>query len=627
MTKTKNSLTPLAIVALGIVFGDIGTSPLYALEAIFGKGGRNIKINQENVYGIISLVIWLITLAVTIKFVSFIMRADNQGEGGIMALVSLIKAKVTKHKWLFIFIGLIGVSLFYGDSLITPAISVLSAVQGLQVIAPKLSSLVIPITIAILCFLFFIQKYGTQSIGRFFGPVMFVWFSSIALGGLYRIIEHPGVLIALSPITAISFIIHHVIISFLSLTGVVLAITGAEALYADLGHFGRMPITKAWMFIVFPALSLCYMGEGALILHNQTITSNILVQVMPSQFRVAFVILAALATLIASQSVISGTFSLTRQAVKLEFLPKMIVKHTSDIEPGQVYMPFINYLVFILVIALVVGFGSSVGLSNAYGMAVSGTLLADSLLFLVVLKDIWHKSLIKVLLIILLFLPVDILFVSSNLEKVFHGGIFPLLIGIIVFLIIDTWTKGEGIIDKERQKIEGSLKHFVSSLKTIDPSIKRVPGEAVYIGHHPDFAPLALRATVNDLHELPKKVVIVTVVPSLLAHVPEDQRVTIDKFDEHLGIIHLILNYGYHDSINIPKALKNLDSKIPELDFDPNEVAYFISSSKVVISKRHNMASWRKSLFFFMYKNALSRSDYYKLPVKQTEEMQTPIML
>jgi KUP system potassium uptake protein len=627
MAKTNKVSTPLAIVALGVVFGDIGTSPLYALQAVFGLSGQNLKVTQENVYGIISLIIWSITLVVSIKFIGFIMRADNEGEGGIMALVTLIKGIVVKHKRLFIMLGIVGVALFYGDSIITPAISVLSAVEGLKVVAPNLGTVVVPVTIAILACLFWIQKYGTAAIGRFFGPTMLVWFLAIGLGGAWRVWQHPGVLWTLSPLTAISFFVDHPVVAFLSMTAVVLAITGAEALYADLGHFGRRPISQAWFMVVFPALALCYMGEGALVLHQPGVSNNVLVQLFPVGIRAAFVFLATVATLIASQSVISGAFSLTRQAVKLEFLPKMIVRHTSIRETGQIYMPFINFILFVLVVALVLGFGSSASLANAYGIAVSGTLAADTVLFLVVMRSLWRKPVVLVASAAIVFLPIDFLFVSSNMQKLLHGGIFPIVIGCLTLVVINTWTKGENIVDKERRAKEGSILNFIETLHSLKPPIKRLPGAAVYIGHHPDFTPLAFRATVEELHELPEKVVIITVQTTTAAHVPSEKRAVLDNFGDDDGISHLMLYYGYHDTVNIPKVLKSLRSLDPDLDFDVDNVAYFVSSSKIILTKRHNMARWRKSLYYLLYRNAQDTSDYYKLPVKQTEEMQVPITL
>jgi KUP system potassium uptake protein len=626
MAKTKKGYLPLAVVALGVVFGDIGTSPLYAMQAVFGSSGQNLKVNQENVFGIISLIIWSITLVVSLKFIGFIMRADNEGEGGIMALVSLIKGRVIKHKSFFITLGIIGVALFYGDSIITPAISVLSAIEGLNVVAPKLHTFILPVTIASLTFLFWIQKYGTALIGRYFGPIMLLWFAAIGASGFWRVWQYPSVLKTLSPFTALSFFADHPVMAFLSLTAVVLAITGAEALYADLGHFGRPPITKAWFFIVFPALTLCYMGEGVLILHSHVVSSNILVELFPSYLRVPFVILATVATLIASQAVISGAFSLTRQAVKLEFLPRMLIRHTSDRETGQIYMPFVNFILFVLVLVLILVFGSSASLANAYGIAVSGTLAADTILFLVVMRNIWRKTVKIVALTAVVFVPIDVLFIASNMQKIVHGGLFPVGIAAVTFLLINTWTKGETIMDDERHAIEGPMSGFIQNLRTLDPPIRRIPGAAVYIGHHPTFVPLALRATVEEIHELPEYVVIVTVQITNAAHVPKDKRAVLDNLGGNDGISHLLLFYGYHDTVNIPKALKSLIGSTPELNFEMDTVSYFISSSKVVPSRRHNMAKWRKSLYYFMSKNALSTGDYYRLPIKQTEEMQTPIM-
>lgn len=629
MAKINKGIAALTVGAIGIVFGDIGTSPLYALQAVFGPQGQHLAINQTNVYGIISLVVWSITLVVSIKFIGFIMRADNGGEGGILALVALIKSSqlLKRYKWIFIFVGIIGVSLFYGDSVITPAISVLSAVEGLKVVAPSLSSFVLPITLIILAGLFWIQKYGTGAIGRLFGPIMLLWFFVIAAGGAGQIWQHSGILLALSPLTAIGFFISHTLLAFIAMSAVVLAITGAEALYADMGHFGRPPIARAWFLVVFPALTLCYMGQGALILHNPHLAENTLVQLYPVALRIPIVLLATLATLIASQSVISGAFSLTKQAVQLEFLPKMLIRHTSDREIGQIYMPFINFALFVLVTVLVLAFGSSAKLANAYGIAVSGTLAADTILFMVVLRGVWQKSFAALVLVGLAFLPLDFLFVASNTPKILHGGLFPIIIGAFIFLLINTWSKGESIVAAERRATEGSLQSFIDKIHIVSPPIKRLPGAAVYIGHHPDFAPLALHATVEELHELPNKVVIVSVQTTTAAHVPQEKRAVFDNLGYLDGISHLTLLYGFHDTINVPRDLQQAQHLSPELNFDTNEVPYFVSLSKVVPTKRHNLAGWRKSLYCLMSRNAASTSDYYKLPVTRTEEMQSLIKL
>ncbi len=620
----------LSIGAIGVVFGDIGTSPLYALQAIFGPLGQHLEINKQNVFGIISLVVWSVMLVVSIKFLMFIMRADNQGEGGIIALVALIKNNklAVKFSSFFILMGLIGVALFYGDSVITPAISVLSAVEGLHVVAPSFSSFILPATLIILTLLFGIQRYGTHIIGRLFGPVMLVWFVVIGLGGLWQIVLNPNSLMALSPASAVEFATARPFVAFLSMGAVVLAITGVEALYADMGHFGRRPISLSWFLVVFPALVLCYVGQGALILGDPTAISNPLVLLFPGVFRIPIVLLATIATLIASQAVISGAFSLTRQAVHLNFLPKMVIRHTSTRQTGQVYLPFVNLVIYIFVVLLVLIFGSSQKLANAYGMAVSATLAIDTILFLAVARYIWKKSLGYVASAIIVFLIIDIIFVAANVPKLLRGGWFSISIAIAILVLIRTWLKGQKIVTKERKRLEGPLQSFIDDIHTHKPPVTRVSGDAVYIGHHADLAPLALRATVEQLHELHKKVVIVSVEVTNDAHVPEEDRATFSSLKyENDGISHLILTYGFHDYINVPKTLKSLRSTHAELDINPDTASYFVSLGKVVLTKRHNMSRWRKSLYRLMVRNATSSSDYYRLPVDRTIEMSSLINL
>lgn len=622
-------MAALALGALGVVFGDIGTSPLYALQAVFGAGGARVAITPTNVYGIISLIIWSITLVVSIKFVGFIMRADNEGEGGIMALVARVSSgKLTgRRKAFFILVGLIGVALFYGDSTITPAISVLSAVEGLHVVAPQLSVIVVPVTMAILAVLFAIQKYGTGLIGRLFGSVMLLWFGAVALGGLGQIWRHPDILYALSPLSGLDFLILHPTIAFVAMGAVVLAITGAEALYADMGHFGRPPIARAWFLVVFPALALCYMGEGALLLHEPATISSPLVLLFPETLRIAIVVLATCATIIASQSVISGTFSLTHQAVQLNFLPKMLTRHTSVREIGQIYLPFVNMALFLSVVLLVVLFGSSENLAHAYGIAVSGTLFADTLLYLAVMGGEVRVGRLMLIGIAFLFVPIDLLFVLSNTTKIMSGGLYPIVIGLVVFVLIDTWRKGQRVVDNERKKLEGSLRDFVTTLRESRPPATRVDGAAIYIGHHPDFTPTALRSTYEDLHELPRFVTIVYLQIAGTAHVPEDRRVSFDNLGYEDGISRVSLKFGYHDRISLPETLSSIHRLSPEMDFDPRHAAYFVSKNRIVVSRRHTLPRWQKKLYVFMMRNAMSESDYYRLPLRQTTEMQTLLTL
>jgi KUP system potassium uptake protein len=629
MSASKKGIAALTLGAVGVVFGDIGTSPLYAVQAVFSPIGQHLAVNQQNVYGIISLIIWSVTLVVSIKYLGFIMRADNKGEGGIMALVALIKSSGlnSRHKWLFISLGLIGVALFYGDSAITPAISVLSAVEGLKVVTPSLSSIIVPVTLVILSALFFVQKYGTAFIGRLFGPVMVLWFFTIGAGGAWRIWQQPDILHALSPLSAVDFFLAEPLIAFVAMGAVTLAITGAEALYADMGHFGRKPISRAWFLLVFPALILCYMGQGSLILHHQSTISSPFIQLFPEALRFSMIILATVATLIASQSVISGAFSLTRQAIQLDFLPKMMVRHTSARAEGQVYIPFINTALFISVAVLVVMFGSSEKLANAYGLAVSGTLAVDTILFMVVARMLWHKSKAYVALAIAIFLSFDLLLVSANLTKFLHGGWFPILIAIVVFTFIRSWLKGQRVVGRERRELEGPLQDFIDMVRHKKPAITRVPGTAIYISHHPGYAPLALHATVDELHELHEKVIVVYVEITDESHVPEKERAIFDPLDYNDGISLVKLTYGFHDHINIPNALKTIRFLSSELDFDPDKASYFVSLSKIVPTTKHNMPGWRKTLYSLMSRNALSPSDYYKLPTDRTVEMRSLIEL
>lgn len=629
MSSSRKKIGILIIGALGVVFGDIGTSPLYALPAIFGIGGRHLAISRTNIHGIISLIIWSVTIIVSIKYIGFIMRADNEGEGGIIALTALVKSSknTLKHGVFFIFLGLIGVALFYGDSAITPAISVLSAVEGVGIVEPQLVRFVLPITLMIIAGLFWIQRYGTRFIGKLFGPVMLLWFLIIAAGGIWQIVQHPQILAALSPLAALHFISVQPLAAFLSLSAVILAVTGVEALYADMGHFGRAPIARAWFFLVFPALILCYMGQGALVLANPNTITNPLFFMYPDSLRFSMVIIATLATLIASQSVISGAFSLTRQAVHLGFLPKMVIRHTSTREIGQVYLPFVNMSLFIIVSLLVLIFGTSQKLAGAYGMAVSITLAIDTILFIVVTRLLWKRSLRYAILISLAFLTVDLLFVASNLSKLIHGGWFPLTLAFFILVIITTWVRGQKIISAKRKAQEGPLQDFVEDVRHAHPPIRRIPGAAVYIGHHAELAPLALRATVDKLHELHQKVIIVSVKITNASHIPEDRRVTFDSLKYDDGISHVDIKYGFHDSPNIPKTLIASRHLSPELTFNPDSVEYFISQGKVVQTKRKNMIGWRKALYLMMARNALSASDYYKLPTNRTIEIRSLIEL
>jgi KUP system potassium uptake protein len=617
----------LAAGALGVVFCDIGTSPLYALQATFTEA---VTPDRAGVYGVISLVFWAVTLIVSVKYVTFIMRADNEGEGGIMALIARVQTVTLESRWAkmaLIALGIFGASLFYGDGMITPAISVLSAVEGLKVAAPALGSVVVEITIAIITVLFVIQRFGTGAVGRLFGPVMGVWFTVLAVAGAASVAHHPGILRAISPTYGASFLVEHGGVAFAALGSVVLTVTGAEALYADMGHFGRRPIRRAWFAVVFPALILNYMGQGALILREPRSVDNPFFLLFPHWARLPMVFLATVATVIASQAVISGAFSVTRQAVQLGFLPRLTVLHTSRQEVGQVYVPAVNWGIFVAVVALVVGFGSAEHLASAYGIAVTGTLAIDTVLFFVVVRALWHKPLWLVIAGAAAFLTVDLTFFGANLPKVLHGGWFPLLIAAIVFVVLTTWQRGREIVTRNRTEEEGPLRAFVEEVHAMDPPVPRTARTGVFLNANIETTPLALRANLEHNGTVHENVVIVAMQTLRVPHVPEDERVTIDDLGyRDDGITHVTVRYGFQDTIDIPGALR-LAARGMESDVDLGEISYFVSRITIVPSEKPGMARWRKKLFTAIARNAANPVPYFGLPDDRTVVMGSHIEL
>jgi KUP system potassium uptake protein len=620
----------LTLGALGVVFGDIGTSPLYALQTVFYAHDHAVKPDAASVYGVISLVFWSITLIVSVKYVSFIMRADNEGEGGIMALIARVLSLPLQSrgaKAALVALGIFGAALFYGDGMITPAISVLSAVEGLKVAAPGLESLVIPITLVVLTVLFAIQRFGTEAVGRLFGPVMVVWFSILAISGMAKVAAHPGTLKALSPTYGVAFFLDHGAVAFLALGSVVLAVTGAEALYADMGHFGRPPIRRAWFLFVFPALTLNYLGQGALIVDDPGAISNPFFLLMAHWARVPMVLLATLATVIASQAVISGAFSVTRQAVQLGFLPRLRVRHTSQAE-GQVYVPAVNGLLFVAVLALVLGFGSSAALASAYGIAVTGTLAIDTILFFVVVRILWRKPLWLVLSGATAFLFVDLAFFGANLPKVVQGGWFPLLLALVIFTLLTTWQRGRELVSIKRAEAEGLLRDFVEEVRAIEPPVYRPPGTAVCLNAGKLTTPLALRENVDYNHVLHQSVVIVSVETARVPHVPHTQRIVVDELGyEDDGILHLTLHFGFQDDQDVPDALRQAVAHGLEVDVDVDNATYFISKITIVRGDDPGMARWRKGLFLALSRVSASPVEMFCLPGQRIVTMGSYIEL
>jgi len=623
-------MAALSVGALGVVYGDIGTSPLYALQTVFTVDHHAVHPDPSSVYGVISLVFWAITVIVSVKMVLLIMRADNDGEGGIMALIALVQNVVLQRriaKAALVALGIFGASLFYGDGMITPAISVLSAVEGMKVVSPDLHSLVIPITVAIIAVLFAIQRLGTGAVGSLFGPVMAVWFVVLAVAGLHGIVDHPGILRAVSPTYGAEFLFDHGGVAFAALGGVVLTVTGAEALYADLGHFGRAPIRQAWFAIVFPALLLNYMGQGALILGTPEAVDNPFFMLVPHWSRVPMVLLATVATVIASQAVISGAFSVTRQAVQLGFLPRLNIRHTSGRVEGQVYVAGVNWGLCLAVIGLVIGFGSSTSLGSAYGIAVTGTLAIDTVLFFVVVRFLWGRPLWIVLGGATALLVVDLTFLAANLTKVHHGGWFPLLVALIAFIVLTTWQRGRAIVTQRRTELEGPLRTFVEKIRKLDPPVYRPPRTGVFLNANPDTTPLALRANLEHNRAVHESVVIVTVNTLKVPHVPSRDRVTVDDLGyRDDGITHLTLRYGFQDNVNVPRALRAAAKHI-EGDVDLHAVSYFVSRINIETTRAPGMPRWRKRLFVAIARNAASPIDYFGLPDERTVTVSSRIEL
>ncbi|MBA3747194.1 MAG: potassium transporter Kup [Solirubrobacterales bacterium] len=622
-TPAQAGLAVLILSALGVVFGDIGTSPLYALHTVFSAGDGAIALTKAAVYGVISMVFWSITVVVSVKYVTFVMRADNDGEGGIMALIALIQRVRDEgglaSKAMLVTVGLFGAALFFGDAMITPAISVLSAVEGLNVISPTLESVVLPISLTVLAALFAVQRFGTRAVGRLFGPVCVLWFAALAISGLAQVIAHPGIVAALSPTYAIAFAFAHPGLTFLALSGVVLTITGVEALYADMGHFSRRAITRAWFFVVFPALTLNYMGQGALLLHTPGAVENPFFLLFGQWARIPMVVLATAATVIASQAVISGAFSVARAATQLGFLPRLTIRHTSDESVGQVYVPAINWGVLVAVVGLVLGFRSSANLAAAYGIAVTGTLAIDTILFFTVVRMRFHKPVWLVACGATMFLAVDLLFFSANLPKVLDGGWFPIGIALVVFCVFTTWNKGRALVTAARTEEEGPLSAFIEEIHTMAPAIHRCAGTAVFLNPNQHTTPLALRANVEHNHTLHESVIIVSVHIATAPHVPASARISVHELgytDD--GIFHVGVRYGFRDTTDIPAAIALAATQGFEHEVDLTNASYFLSRITLSRGEHRHMARWRKSLFLTLARHSANPVEYFNLPEDRT---------
>ncbi|WP_193561355.1 potassium transporter Kup [Mycolicibacterium hodleri] len=617
----------LVLGALGVVFGDIGTSPIYTLQTLFDPADPHpVPISSDSVYGVVSLIFWSVMIIVTLTYITLVMRADNDGEGGIMALITMLKhgaaTRSRRTATILAALGLFGASLFFGDSMITPAISVLSAIEGIKVITPDLEQWIVPITAVIIVALFAVQRHGTAKVGRFFGPVMIVWFLSIGACGVAGIVGHPEILKALSPTYALSFMFGHFHIAFFALAAVVLAVTGAEALYADMGHFGRRPITLAWLFVVLPSLALNYLGQGALILGDEKSVSAPFFLLIPGWARLPMVLLATAATIIASQAVITGAFSVAAQAAKLGLLPRLRVVHTSASAYGQVYVPAINWMLMVSVLILVFAFESSAKLAYAYGMAVIGTITIVTLLFFYLARTRWGTPLWMVLIGGGALLLVDLLFLAANLTKLVHGAWLPLLIAVTAWTVMITWERGRKVVTKARENLEGPLREFIDGLSGCEPPLTRVPGTAVFLNRGKETAPLAMRANVEHSHVRHDHVVIMTIETEPVPRVPEDERVEVDALGyAQDGIVHVTARFGYMEPSDVPAALRLLDSAETEGPISVDDASYFLSKLELAAGPAPTMAPWRKRLFIATSYLTADAADYFHLPHDRTVVM------
>lgn len=613
-------LMKLALGAVGIVFGDIGTSPIYAFRETFA-GHHPLAPDQPHIYGVLSLIFWSMMLVVSVKYVGVIMRADNKGEGGSLALLALINRSTPGKRWSrgIILLGVFATALFYGDSMITPATSVLSAVEGVTTVNESFAPFVVPAAIGILVFLFAIQSRGTAKVGLLFGPVMLLYFATLTVLGLAQIVRDPAILTALNPYYAVEFFVRDGVRAFLALGSVVLAVTGAEALYADMGHFGRKPISFSWLFFVLPALIINYFGQGAMILSlspadaAETI-KNPFFFLAPDSFRLPLVILATLATTIASQAVISGAFSVTQQAIQLGFVPRLRIVHTSSAAAGQIYIPLVNWALMVAVILLVVTFQSSSDLTAAYGIAVTGAMLIDTALIAVVLFNLWRWNRVLAVAVLAVFFTVDFAYFAANMTKVPDGGYVPLLIGIVAFTLLTTWAKGRKLMLERMREAAMPMRIFIDSAVG---SATRVPGTAVFMTSTPDGVPHALLHNLKHNKVLHDRVILLTVKIADQPYWPEAERAKLESLGE--GFHRLVLRYGFMDEVDVPAALKNVEQCGPA--FRMVDTSFFLSRQTLLASDRPGMAIWREKLFAWMLRNAESAMEFFRLPSNRVVEL------
>jgi KUP system potassium uptake protein len=621
----QNQLRAAAVIgALGVVFGDIGTSPIYTIQTVFNPADPHpVPLNDANLLGVVSVIFWSVMLIVTLTYVSLVMRIDNDGEGGIMALITLLRrgeaARGRRSAIVLAGLGIFGAALFFGDSMITPAISVLSAVEGVKVIQPSLEAAIIPITAAIIVVLFACQRFGTNAVGRLFGPVMIAWFTAIGVAGVHGIVQQPQILKALSPTYAIGFLTGNFGIAFFALAAIVLSVTGAEALYADMGHFGRRAIVYGWLGLALPACALSYFGQGALLLGDPTAVTSPFFLLVPGLGRLPMVLLATAATVIASQAVITGAYSVANQAGQLGYLPRLRVTHTSESTIGQIYVPWINWVLMVSVLTLVFAFRSSAALAYAFGMAVIATISITTLLFFYLARTRWGIPKWVAVTGAALLLAVDLLFVSANLTKLVHGAWLPLLIGLTAFTIMITWQRGRQVVTAERDRSEGPLRAFVAGLHQRDVWLARVTGTAIFLNRGKQTAPLALRANVEHNHVLHEQVIILSLETLPVPRVPQEERIEVDDLGNlGDGITHVSVRHGYIETPDVPAVLRLLTPDQTEGRIDLDRASYFLSKIELTRGPAPTMAGWQKRLFIATSHITADAAEYFGLPRHRT---------
>ena len=620
-TPSRTSPIALLVGAVGIVYGDIGTSPLYSLKEIFSPH-YGVGLSQASVLGILSLIFWSLTLVVTVKYVMFILRADNGGEGGIMALTALAQraaADYPRLRTVLIMLGLFGAALFYGDSMLTPAVSVLSAVEGVGLVVDGIDHWVVPLALLILIPLFLLQRHGTARIGYLFGPVMVIWFLVLGALGVHGIVQRPEVLLSLNPYWALQFFIANPLLGLTVMGAVVLTITGAEALYADLGHFGRKPIVHAWLFLAFPGLILNYFGQGALLLIDPEAVRNPFYLLAPGWALIPLIGLSTVATIIASQAVITGAFSVTRQAIQLGYVPRMQILHTSSAEQGQIYIPLINSLLLIGVVLLVLGFQSSSGLAGAYGVAVTGTMLCTTLLVSSVILLLWRWPKVLAVPLLAVFLLVDGIFFAANVPKIIGGGAVPMVVGLLLFGLMTTWKRGRQLVLERLDEHSLVLRDFIASIALQPPH--RVTGTAVFLTSRVEVVPHALLHNLLHNQVLHERVMLLTVLYEDRPRVPLAERFDLEAHDQ--GFYRVRLRFGFLEAPDIPLALAQLGER--GIDCPPMQTTYFLSRETVIPSERIGMAMWRERLFAVLQKNAGSSLGFFRLPVNRVIELGTQV--